>query len=148
MSKGKAELKRRAQAMLATLVERFPRCFTREQPKPLKIGIDQDIIAEMPGTVETLAAQTDLRLAMRLYTGSPAYLQALVEGATRVDLAGAPAGIVKATHAGFAKYRLRRMGAEVMTKPPPVPPRNQSQKGNRRREIRKSSSGCKDEGPA
>jgi sRNA-binding protein len=110
MSKGKAELKRRAQAMLATLVERFPRCFTREQPKPLKIGIDRDIIAEMPGTVETLAAQTDLRLAMRLYTGSPAYLQALVEGATRVDLAGAPAGIVKAPHAGFAKYRLRRMG--------------------------------------
>jgi sRNA-binding protein len=64
----------------------------------------------MPGTVETPAAETDLRLAMRLYTGSPAYLQALVEGATRVDLAGGPAGIVKAPHAGFAKYRLRRIG--------------------------------------
>jgi ProP effector len=111
MSKGKAELKRRAQAMLATLVERFPRCFTPEQPKPLKIGIDQDIITEMLGSSKaSLAFETDLRGAMRFYTGSPAYLQALVEGATRVDLAGGPAGIVKAPHAGFAKYRLRRMG--------------------------------------
>jgi sRNA-binding protein len=46
---------------------------------------------------------------MRLYTGSPAYLMALVEGAVRIDLNDDPSGLVKAPHAGFAKYRLRRM---------------------------------------
>ena len=97
--------KRRATAMLTALAERWPRCFDLERPRPLKIAIHKDIIAEMRRAETDLAFATDLRLAMRLYTGSPAYLQALVEGAVRIDLNGVPSGLVKAPHAGFAKYR-------------------------------------------
>jgi ProP effector len=102
-------MKRRATAMLTALAQRWPRCFDLERPRPLKIAIHKDIIAEMRRAETDLAFETDLRLAMRLYTGSPAYLMALAEGAVRIDLQGEPSGLVKEPHAGFAKYRLRRM---------------------------------------
>jgi hypothetical protein len=75
--KGREELKRGAMAMLTALAERWPRCFDLERPRPLKIAIHKDIIAEMRRAETDLAFETDLRLAMRLYTGSLAYLGAL-----------------------------------------------------------------------
>ena len=58
----------------------------------------------------SLAFETDLRNAMRLYTSSPAYLTAVMaEGAQRIDRNTVEA--VKQPHAGFAKFRLKRMGA-------------------------------------
>ena len=74
--KGREELKRRAMAVLTALAERWPRCFDLERPRPLKIAIHKDIIAEMRRAETDLAFETDLRLAMRLFTGSPAYLKA------------------------------------------------------------------------
>ena len=60
----------------------------------------------------SLAFETDLRNAMRLYTSSPAYLTAVMaEGAQRINLAGNTVEPVKQPHAGFAKFRLKRMGA-------------------------------------
>jgi sRNA-binding protein len=107
---GKAELRRRATALLGVLCDRYPKAFDIEHPRPLKAGIDRDIAGEMADT--SLAFETDLRNAMRLYTSSPAYLTAMtVEGAQRIDLAGNPVEPVKQPHAGFAKFRLKRMGA-------------------------------------
>ena len=68
---GKAELKRRATALLGVLCDRYPKAFDIEHPRPLKAGIDRDIAVEMDDT--SLAFETDLRNAMRLYTSSPAY---------------------------------------------------------------------------
>jgi hypothetical protein len=107
---GKAELKRRATALLSVLCGRYPKAFDIEHPRPLKAGIDRDIAAEMDDT--SLAFETDLRNAMRLYTSSPAYLTAMMaEGSQRIDLAGKTVEPVKQPHAGFAKFRLKRMGA-------------------------------------
>ena len=107
---GKAELKRRATALLGVLCDRYPKAFDIEHPRPLKVGIDRDIAVEMDDT--SLAFETDLRNAMRLYTSSPAYLTAMMaEGAQRIDLAGNTVEAVKQPHAGFAKFRLKRMGA-------------------------------------
>ena len=107
---GKAELKRRATALLGVLCDRYPKAFDIEHPRPLKVGIDRDIAVEMDDT--SLAFETDLRNAMRLYTSSPVYLTAMMaEGAERIDLAGITVGPVKQPHAGFAKFRLKRMGA-------------------------------------
>lgn len=111
--KGRQELTRRAETMLTLLVERWPRCFNLDQPRPLKIGIDRDIITAMPGTVEMLAGEADLRLAMKIYTGCPAYLMAMVEGAQRVDLDGQPAGTVLQPHAGYAKFWLKKDRSKV-----------------------------------
>ena len=99
-------MKRRALEMQATLAEHFPRCFSLQQPKPLKIGIDQDILAAMPGVSET-----DVYGALKLYTGTRAYHRAMAaEGAVRIDLNGATSGAVKPPHAGFARFKLRRSG--------------------------------------
>ena len=107
---GKAELKRRATALLGVLCDRYPKAFDIEHPRPLKVGIDRDIAVEMDDT--SLAFETDLRNAMRLYTSSPAYLAAtMAEEARRIDLAGNTVEAVKQPHAGFAKFRLMRMGA-------------------------------------
>jgi hypothetical protein len=106
---GKAELKRRATALLGVLCDRYPKAFDIEHPRPLKVGIDRDIVVEMDDT--SLAFETDLQNAMRLYSSSPAYLTAMMaEGAQRIDLAGNTVEPVKQPHAGFAKFRLKRMG--------------------------------------
>jgi sRNA-binding protein len=74
------------------------------------VGIDRDIAVEMDDT--SFAFETDLRNAMRLYTSSPAYLTAMMaEEARRIDLAGNTVEAVKQPHAGFANFRLKRMGA-------------------------------------
>jgi hypothetical protein len=105
---GKAELKRRATALLGVLCDSYPTAFDIEHPRPLKVGIDRDIAVQMDDT--SLAFETDLRNAMRLYTSSPAYLTAMMaEGAQRIDLAGNTVEPVKQPHAGFAKFRLKRM---------------------------------------
>jgi ProP effector len=107
---GKAELKRRATALLGVLCDRYPKAFDIEHPRPLKVGIDRDIAVEMDDT--SLAFETDLRNAVRLYTSRPAYLTAMMtEEARRIDLAGNTVEAVKQPHAGFAKFRLKRMGA-------------------------------------
>jgi ProP effector len=107
---GKAELKRRATVLLGVLCDRYPKAFDTEHPRPLKVGIDRDIAVEMDDT--SLAFETDLRNAMRLYSSSPAYLTAtMAEGAQRIDLADNIVELVKQPHAGFAKFRLKRMGA-------------------------------------
>ena len=107
---GKAELKRRATALLGVLCDRYPKAFDIEHPRPLKVGIDRDIVVEMDDT--SFAFETDLQNAMRLYSSSPAYLTAMMaEGAQRIDLAGNTVEPVKQPHAGFAKFRLKRMGA-------------------------------------
>jgi ProP effector len=104
--KGREEMKRRALAMLETLAQHFPKCFNLEQPQPLKIGIAEDVLAAMPGV-----SQTDLNIALKAYTNTPAYYRAMmVQGAERIDLNGKPVGAVKAPHAGFAKHKLRRRG--------------------------------------
>jgi hypothetical protein len=100
---GKQEMKRKASAMIQTLVERFPRCFSSEAPRPLKIGIDQDIRAQMPN-----ASATDLRNALKAYVITSPYLAASSEGADRVDLNGAPCGVVTAGQARWAQVKLQK----------------------------------------
>ena len=65
---GKAELKRRATALLGVLCDRYPKAFDIEHPRPLKVGIDRDIVVEMDDT--SFAFETDLQNAMRLYSSS------------------------------------------------------------------------------
>ena len=51
--------------------------------RPLKIGIDRDIMERCPAI-----GRTERNVILRLYTSRAAYLQSLVEGAARVDLDG------------------------------------------------------------
>src|SRR5262245_39028071 len=84
-----------AAAALRMLVELFPNCFAWNNHRPLKIGIRQDIAAR--GVALNVA-----RVGLRRYCIQIAYLHALIEGATRIDLDGQPAGVVTAEEAAAA----------------------------------------------
>ena len=90
----------KADAALALLCERWPKCFFMFQGRlPLKIGIHKDIPA---GLIEPKI----LRLAFRLYVNNPGYLNAMRLGAARVDLNGEVAGTVDENGAKSAQSRL------------------------------------------
>ncbi len=87
--------------VLAYLAAEFPLCFATDQAvKPLKIGIFQDIAEKL--TAESPISKTQLRQALRVYTLSWKYLEAVKEGVSRVDLAGEPAEIIDAQQAEHA----------------------------------------------
>ena len=89
-----------ALALLGLLVERYPATFTHdgEPPKPLAIGISDQLIAALgiaPAIVHT---------AMRLYTRRKAYQRALAQdGAMRVGLDGLPTEPVALEHQATAR---------------------------------------------
>ncbi|MBV2129805.1 RNA chaperone ProQ [Arsukibacterium indicum] len=73
--------------VLAYLAEQFPLCFSvKGEAKPLKIGIFQDLAAKLEH--DSLVSKTQLRQALRVYTSSWRYLEAIQPGVARVDLSG------------------------------------------------------------
>ena len=118
----------KADAALALLCERWPKCFFTFQGRrlPLKIGIHKDI-------PEGLIEPKVLRRAFRLYVNNPGYLNAMRLGVARVDLNGEVAGTVDENDAKSAHARLngirnnrkqpRREKAvqDVVAAPPPAP---------------------------
>jgi sRNA-binding protein len=74
--------------LIAKLATRFPAAFVadRRQPhKPLKIGIDADLIAAGHLT------RREVKSALRCYTSRRMYHVAVAAGGSRFDLDGAPA---------------------------------------------------------
>ena len=63
---------------LDRLCAAFPACFSRTAPKPLQIGLGEELLA-LAGVHPVLAdlSHTQLRRALKVYTGSPAYRKAL-----------------------------------------------------------------------
>jgi sRNA-binding protein len=96
---------------LNRLCAAFPACFSRTAPKPLKIGLGEELLA-LAGVHPVLAdlSRTQLRRALKVYTGSPAYRKALAKGGPRYGLDGQPAGEVMPEQQADAK------------KPRPKPP--------------------------
>ena len=88
--------------MIKLLCEQFPQTFSRDSPRPLKVGVHADVLGRLPGAVES----RDLKSALRAYTSNRRYLRVLVAGASRVGLDGETAGIVTAEDELFAKDRL------------------------------------------
>ncbi|MCK3655621.1 RNA chaperone ProQ [Pasteurellaceae bacterium Macca] len=92
-------------AAIAYLAEKFPLCFTLEgEAKPLKIGLFQDLAQALEG--DENISKTVLRQTLRAYTMSWRYLHACKEGAVRVDLQGAEAGVIDAQQAEHAANSL------------------------------------------
>lgn len=71
----------------AALSQRWPAIFNIDAPRPLKIGIHEDLL-------QAGLAQQDLKRALAHYCHTRRYRRTLVEGATRIDLDGRPAGVV------------------------------------------------------
>ena len=77
--------------ILDRLIEAFPACLSRTVPKPPKIGLVEELMA-LAGVHPALTdlSCTQVRRALKVYTGSPAYRKALARGGPRYDLTGQP----------------------------------------------------------
>lgn len=90
---------------LAFLAERFPKCFVlKGEVKPLKIGIFQDLAADVAET--ELVSKRLLRMSLRHYTSGWKYLASVKEGSHRIDLQGNDGNKVEAEHAEHAAEQL------------------------------------------
>lgn len=98
------------------LVALYPACFDWKAPRPLKIGIHQDLVNA--GQVKRA-----VRNALRAYCSRRAYLKAMGAGVPRIDLEGQPVGEVSPDEALVAQAQLSAKQPES-TPPPKQPTRH------------------------
>jgi len=101
--------------LLDRLCEAFPACFSRSAPKPLKIGLGEELLALAD------LSRTQLRRALKVYTSAPAYRQALKRGGPRYGLDGQPTGEVTPEQQAFAKTPRPKPPASPASPPAPEP---------------------------
>jgi ProP effector len=104
------DTKERARDIIEVLADLWPAAFAVEpgRRRPLKVGIDADILAAAGGAILPL----ELKIALGAYVNAKAYLRALREGELRIGLDGEPAGIVSAPEAAHARWRIERKIAD------------------------------------
>lgn len=122
-----------ANPIIKRLCEAFPECFNRSAPKPLKIGLGQEVLA-LAGVHPTFAelTRTQLRRAIKFYTRRFLYRKALAAGGPRYGLDGQPAGEVTPDQQVFAKAKRPKKsatpgsGESALSAEPALPPIDQS----------------------
>jgi ProP effector len=98
--------------IVALLSEQFPLCFSQTgEAKPLKIGIFQDLVEKLQA--DPLLSKTQLRQALRVYTSSWRYLDAIKEGVARIDLDGVAGDLIDAQQAEHAAKTLSESKAKA-----------------------------------
>jgi hypothetical protein len=110
----------RAQAIAAAICERWPDLFDRTAPKPLAIGIDRAIAAELG------LKRNDMGGAMRWWATRIAYYRAVAAGTVRYNLDGSEAGPIsdddraraQARCASSAARRAKRKKASAQSSNP------------------------------
>ena len=97
------------------LAEKFPASFSvKGDAKALKIGIFNDIAAQL--TEEDPVSKTQVRHALRRYTNSWRYLEAVVKGGQRVDLEGQDVEALTEEHVQHAQQQLAESKAKFQEK--------------------------------
>lgn len=103
--------------LIAYLAEKFPACFSIEgAAKPLKIGIFQDLAAQLAD--DETVSKTRLRQALRHYTSSWRYLKSIKQGSFRIDLAGKDAEEIDQAQADYASKTLKESQEKFGNKKP------------------------------
>jgi len=83
------------------LIETYPQAFSRTNIRPLKIGIQDDLVADEK------IAKNKIKRALASYVRSPNYFRAMKLDADRIDLAGESSGKVTEAEAEYAKTQLK-----------------------------------------
>ena len=106
---------------LNRLCAAFPACFSRLDPQPLKIGLDEELLAQA-GVHPALADLTpdQIRQALQCYARRPAYRRALAKGGPRYDLDGQPTGEVTPEQQRDASTRWKTPPAPAPSAAPAV----------------------------
>ena len=97
------------------LTIKFPKSFSlKGEAKPLKVGIFNDIAGQIGE--EDPVSKTQIRHALRRYTNSWRYLEAVVKGGQRVDLEGNDAEPLTEEHVQHAQTQLAESKAKFQEK--------------------------------
>jgi len=101
----KAKSKNRAanMAALQQLMEAYPKTFDRKNVRPLKIGIQEDLVADEK------VAKNKIKRALASYVRALNYYRSLREGAERIDINGEAAGVVTKEESEHAKQKLKEI---------------------------------------
>ncbi len=94
------------QAALKLLMETYPRAFSRTEVKPLKIGIQEDLMADEK------VAKNKIKRALASYVRSLSYYRSLKAGAARIDLNGEASGEVSESEAEHARGKLKEISRQ------------------------------------
>lgn len=93
-------------AALQLLMDAYPKVFDRSNVRPLKIGIQEDLIADEK------VAKNKIKRALASYVRSLNYIRSIREGVERVDINGEAAGAVTAEEALHAKNKLKELNKQ------------------------------------
>ena len=96
----KAKSRAANRAAVQLLCETYPQTFSITEPKPLKIGIQEELIAD--GKL----SQNKIKRGLASYVRAYAYLRSQKDGAERVNLQGEADGAVTADEAAHAASKL------------------------------------------
>jgi ProP effector len=99
--------KRHKLEVIDWLAEHFPNTFfkRRQDVKPLKIGIFDDLIDFYERLESPPFSKKSLREALNYYSSSPAYLESQKAQAARIDLYGVEVDVVTQEQAQYAYTR-------------------------------------------
>ncbi len=90
-------------AALQQLMEAYPAVFSRDNVRPLKIGIQEDLVAD------DKLAKNKIKRALASYVRSPQYYRSIREGVDRIGIDGAASGQVTEQEAQYAKEKLKEI---------------------------------------
>ncbi|HCH24295.1 MAG TPA: hypothetical protein DE179_08365 [Oceanospirillaceae bacterium] len=96
----KAKSRAANRAAVQLLCETYPQTFSIAEPKPLKIGIQEELIAD--GKL----SQNKIKRGLASYVRAYAYLRSQTDGAARINLLGEADGAVTADEAAHAVGKL------------------------------------------
>jgi hypothetical protein len=97
-------LKEKQLMRIMRLCDALPHLFSSESPKPLAIGITDEILADLPESLSKRA----VRGAMKTYTKLPRYQQAIQRGEKRINARGEETEEPTSEHIEHANSLLKR----------------------------------------
>lgn len=111
IARNRAKNLRRGQEAIASLIANWSELFSLEHPKPLKIGIAEDILENIKAR-ELDLFRAKVSAALMFYTQTPAYQEAVLSGGTRFDLSGKPSGEITDEQKAHARKQIEKLHTE------------------------------------
>ena len=93
------------------LEETFPMCFSKAEPKPLKLRIEFDIFALIQENADF--SNVNIRNALGFYTTRLAYQESFLTHSHRIDLDGNQSDELEQNHKDFALTRIEGLKEKI-----------------------------------
>ncbi len=95
--------------IIESLEKHFPKCFNLKKPIPLKLGIEADVMKNLPEGFHV--SRKKLQRAIKYYVSNITYRTILVKEAFRYDLEGNTIGTIDLNHKAEASRWLAEIRA-------------------------------------